>query len=96
VAKSGALSLPVLLSVMSLQIHTRGKIKGKRKITATFLTMADFATSSLYASYEEKNTTCIYSGNPVNSAKWIPSEYIPMVGLPILLQEYMWTDPGNI
>jgi hypothetical protein len=22
--------------------------------------------------------------------------YIPMIGLPILLQENMWTDPGNI
>jgi hypothetical protein len=36
VAESGALSLPILLSVMSLQIHTRRKIKGKRKITANF------------------------------------------------------------
>jgi hypothetical protein len=22
--------------------------------------------------------------------------YIPMIGLPILLQENMWTDPGNV
>jgi hypothetical protein len=22
--------------------------------------------------------------------------YIPMIGMPILLQENMWTDPGNI
>jgi hypothetical protein len=39
--------------------------------------------------------------NTVNSKQYflkviVSDLYIPMIGLPILLQENMWSDPGNI
>jgi hypothetical protein len=44
--------------------------------------------------YLEKELRCL-SPN-VHMHVFVSDLYIPTIGLPILLQENMWTDPGNI
>ncbi len=39
---------------------------------------------------------CGHSPNSTFMCPWAIYIYIPMIDLPILLQENMWTDPGNI